>query len=170
MCSNILYVLINFEYLFDFLMQELSVHATEDHSATAIEKRTYPGRKVAVRKTLSINRFAIYIDVGSDAPLANPLTSSEHATARCYIVHAMLVTATTTNLFVGFVSTLPPWNVSLSISNRSTRLQLSRVFTSVANPPESHSFVLEPLGIDVTFLQNQNPGIFISYIFQWLIS
>ena len=54
-------------------LEELTVHATEDHSSTEIEKRTYPNRKVQVRKTLSIKRFGIYIDVGKGGQLQKPL-------------------------------------------------------------------------------------------------
>ena len=54
-------------------LEELAVHATEDHSSTEIEKRTYPKRKVQVRKMLSIKRFGIYIDVGQGDQMQKPL-------------------------------------------------------------------------------------------------
>ena len=101
-------------------LEELAVHATNDHSSTAIEKRTYPKRKVQVRKRLSIKRFAIYIDVGREGRMQKPLdgiTSAERV-----------------------------------------KDHLGQVFTSIANPPEHHDFLLRPLSLVLTFLQNSNPS------------
>ena len=101
-------------------LEELAVHATSDHSSTEIEKRTYPKRMVQVRKTLSITRFAIYIDVGRNGRMQKPLDGITSA--------------------------------------KRIRNHLSQVFTSVANPPEAHDYLLRPLGLVLTFLQNSNPS------------